>query len=118
MDVLNHPTETIAIDSQTNATATATLAAAGATLRWRVTGIYFGYSGTAIAAAQRATLALNGQTLGFPAGVNDNGRITFTNPLIGATNGTVVLTLPAGGAGAVGDVVLCGYKEPVSPMPA
>lgn len=118
MDVLNHPTETIALDSQSNAQAQATLAAPGAAYRWRVTGVKASYSGAAVATPTRATIALNGQTFGVGVSTSDGWKESFVNPLVGAANGTVVLTLPAGGVGAVGDVVVMGYKEPVTPMPA
>ena len=94
-----------AVDSQTNATATATLAAAGAGFKWRVISWGASYSGAAVAVPVRATLAVGGVTRGFGVSTtapwNNN-----TAPLDGTDNGTAVLTLAAGGVGAIGDVYL------------
>jgi len=103
--VCQQGSEQQAVDSQSNATATATLAAAGAGQKWRVTGYGASFSGAAVATPVRATLACNGVTRGH--GVSTTAAAAVSDVYLdGADNGTVVLTLPAGGVGAVGDVYL------------
>jgi hypothetical protein len=110
VNVTQEPNSSIAVDSQTNATATATLAAAGVGFKWRVTAVSATYSGAAVATPTRCTLALNGQTIGRGVSTNDGWQQSFTAPLESADNGTVVLTLLTGGAGAVGDVMVAAVK--------
>jgi len=116
MDVLQKVVETVAVDSQTAATATATLAAPGVGFAWRVTGFMASFSGAAVATPVRATITgLAGVTIGVGVGTNAPVCVSFVNPLDGANDGAVALALPSGGAGAVGDVVLCGFKVPTLP---
>jgi hypothetical protein len=49
MDVLQAAVESIVVGTATNGTATATLAAAGAANRWRITGVKASFSGAAVA---------------------------------------------------------------------
>lgn len=114
MHVLQKAVDSVAVDSQTNATATATLAAAGSGLKWRVTGVKASYSGAAVGTPTRATLVANGVTMGVGVSTNDAWKESFVNGIDGADNGTVTLALPAGGVGAVGDVVLTAIKVPTA----
>lgn len=110
MNVTNEPNSGIALDSQSNAQAQATLAAAGSGFKWRVTAVSASFSGAAVATPVRATLALNAQTVGRGVSTSDGWQQSFDTPLESADNGTVVLTLPAGGAGAVGDIFVAAIK--------
>jgi hypothetical protein len=111
MDILQKAIETAAVDSQTNASAVATLAAAGVGFKWRVVGWGASFSGAAVATPVRATLVANAITRGFGVSTTCPWRPDGSvNPFESADNGTVVLTLPAGGAGAVGDVYLHAFK--------
>lgn len=110
MNTILEPNAAPAVDSQSNATAVATLAAAGAGFKWRVSAVSASFSGAAVATPVRATLALNAITMGRGVSTSDGWQQSFTNPLESADNGTVVLTLPAGGAGAVGDVMVAAVK--------
>jgi hypothetical protein len=100
-----------AVDSQTNATATATIAAPGVGFKWRIMSWAASYSGAAVATPFRATLVANGITRGFgvstavPWGCEDSS-------IDGADNGAVSVSLPAGGVGAVGDVYINAIKIP------
>lgn len=110
MDLLQKAVESTAVDSQSNANAVATLAAAGVGFKWRVTGWAASYSGAAVAVPLRATLVANAVTRGFGVSTATPWNEDQVNPIDSADNGTVVLTLPAGGAGAVGDVYVDAFK--------
>jgi hypothetical protein len=107
--------DTVAVDSQTNAIATATLAAPGVGFKWRVTAVSATYSAAAVATPLRATLVANAVTMGRGVSTNDGWQQSFVNGIDGADNGAVTLALPAGGAGAIGDVVITGVKIPSTP---
>lgn len=110
MNVTQEPNSSVAIDSQTAAVTTATLAAAGAGFKWRVTAVSASFSGAAVATPVRATLTINGQVLGRGVSTNDGWQQTFVAPIESADNGTVVLSMPSGGAGAVGDLIVAAVK--------
>lgn len=104
-----------AVDSQTNATATATLAAPGVGFRWRVVAVEASFSGAAVASpGVRATLTIGGTTIGRDVMSGDSWSQSFPNGMDGAENGAVSLALPAGGVGAVGDVMIAAVKIPNS----
>lgn len=110
MNVSHEPNGGVAIDSQTAAVTTATLAAAGVGFKWRVTAVSASFSGAAVATPVRATLTLNAQVIGRGVSTSDGWQQSFTAPLEGADNGTVVLSMPSGGAGAVGDLMVAAVK--------
>ena len=115
MHVLQKVDEQVNVDSQTNATATATLAASGVGFKWRVTGWRASYSGLAITAGFRATVTgLEGVTIGRGVNSSDAWDVDLTGPIDGADNATVAISLPAGGIGAVGDVSIHAYKVPIT----
>ena len=114
MNVLQKAVDSVAIDSQNNATATATLAAT-AGFKWRVTAVSASFSGAAVGTPVRATLVANGQTMGRGVSTSDGWQQTFMNPIEGADGGAITLNLPAGGVGAIGDVILTALKIPTLP---
>lgn len=114
MDVLHSPTDGSAVDSQSNATATATLAATTG-FKWRVLAVSASYSGAAVATPTRATLVVNGVTYGRGVSTSDGWQQTFSGGIEGADGAAVSLSLPAGGAGAVGDVAIMAVKIPTLP---
>lgn len=115
MHVLQKTVETVVVDSQTNATATATLAVPGAGFKWRVTGWRASYSGAAVATPTRATVTgLEGVTIGRGVSTNDGWEVNLTGPMEGADNGQPAISIPAGGIGAVGDVSICAFKVPIT----
>lgn len=118
MDVLQQPVESIVVGTATAGTATATLAAAGAAFRWRITGVKASFSGAAVATPVRATLTVNGVAINVGVSTNDAWKESFVNPLVSEANGAPSLALASGGASAVGDVIITAHKEPVTPMPA
>jgi len=70
-------------------------------------GLRLGYSGTPPSASPtRATISDGTTTMGFPVGGNSDGG--FGGPVRFAVGATVTVTLPAGGAAAVGDIA-AGY---------
>jgi hypothetical protein len=85
-----------------------TIAAPGAGYRIVLTGAYFAFSGAVPAAPVRATIDFAGQTIGIGC---SGGFTVFEpdSPLKGGDNGSMTLTLPAGGASAVGDVAALYY---------
>ena len=115
MHVLLKIAEQVAVDSQANLTATATLAAPGVGVKWRVTGWSASYSGLAITTGFRATVTgLEGVTIGRGVVSSDAWEVTLTAPLDGADNGTAAISLPAGGIGSVGDVSIHAYRVPIT----
>lgn len=114
MNVLQKAADKIAVDSQTAATATATLAAT-AGFKWRVTAVSASFSGAAVATPVRATLVANGVTMGRGVSTNEAWQQSFPNPIEGADGGAVTLSMPTGGAGAVGDLILVAIKIPTLP---
>lgn len=118
MHVLQKAVDSVAVDSQANALATATLAAPGVGFKWRVTAVSASYSGAAVATPTRAILTANGVAMGRGVSTSDGWQQSYVNGVDGADNGAVTLTLPAGGAGAVGDVILHGIKIPTAAVVA
>ena len=115
MHVLQKVVEQVNVDSQANLTATATLAAPGVGFKWRVTGWSASYSGLSITAGFRATVTgLEGVTIGRGVVSSDAWDVSLAGPIDGADNGTVAISLPAGGVGAVGDVSINAYKVPIT----
>ena len=115
MHVLDKPIESVVVDSQNNATATATLAAPGAGFKWRVTGWRASYSGAAVGTPTRATVTgIIGVTIGRGVSTNDGWECSLVNPADGANNGQPAIALPAGGVGAVGDVSIMAFKVPIT----
>lgn len=114
MDVLQQPVEGEAVDSQSNATATASIAGV-AGFKWRVTAVFASYSGAAVGTPTRATLVAGGVTRGRGVSTSDGWQQTFVNPMEGADGAAVSLSLPAGGVGAVGDVCIQAIKIPTLP---
>lgn len=113
MHVLQKVVESVVVDSQTNATATATLAAAGTGLKWRVTGWRASFSGAAVATPVRATATgMGGVTIGRGVSTNDGWECNLVTPLESAVNGQPAISIPTGGIGAVGDVSIYAYKVP------
>ena len=107
--------ESIGVDSQTNFPAVATLSAAGVGLKWRVTGWRASYSGVAITVGLRVTVTgLKGVTIGRGVDSSDAWEVNLTAPIDGADNGAIVITMPSGGVGAVGDVSIWGYRVPIT----
>ena len=107
--------EQMGVDSQTAAIATAALVVPGTGFKWRVTGWRASYSGLAITVGLRATITgLEGVTIGRGVTSSDAWEVNLTSPLDGADNGNVILTLPSGGAGAVGDVSIMGYRVSIT----
>ena len=115
MHVLLKSAEQVNVDSQTNATATATLATPGVGLKWRVTGWRASYSGAAVSPGLRATvIGLEGVTIGRGVSSSDAWDVDLTGPIDGADNATVAISLPAGGVGAVGDVSIQAYRVSIT----
>lgn len=114
MKVLQQENDTVAVDSQSNATATATLAATTG-FKWRVTAVSASYSGAAVATPTRAVLTAGGIAMGRGVSTNDGWQQSFVNAIEGADGAAVTLVLPAGGAGAVGDVFVSAVKVPTLP---
>lgn len=112
MHVLNKANDSIAVDSQTAAQAQAVLAAPGVGFKWRVTAVTASYSGAAVATPTRAVLAVGGVNIGRGVSTSDGWQQSFVNGIDGADNAAVTLTLPTGGAGAVGDVTITAIKVP------
>lgn len=107
--------EQVNVDSQTALAATATLAVPGVGFKWRVTGWRASYSGVAITVGLRATVTgLEGVTIGRGVTSSDAWDVDLTAPLDGADNGTVAISLPSGGAGAVGDVSIHAYRVSIT----
>ena len=117
MDVLNMAADTLALDSQTNATASAALAAPGAGFKWRVVAWGASFSGTFSANPVRATISNIGSGGGIGAGVGFNSpwHVSLAHPLDAPSNTGVTLALPAGGASTVGDVWIAAFKVPTLP---
>lgn len=106
---------TPAVDSQTNTTATATLAAPGSGFKWRVVAVSAAYTGANVASPGfRAVLTIGATTIGRGVQSGDAWQQSFPNGMDGADNGAVTLALPAGGVGAVGDVMIAAIKVPTS----
>lgn len=114
MNVLQKAVDSVVVDSQSAATVTATLPAT-AGFKWRVTAVSASFSGAAVATPVRATLVANGVTMGRGVSTSDAWNQTFVNPIEGADGAAVVLSMPSGGAGAVGDLILTGVKIPTLP---
>jgi hypothetical protein len=110
MNATQEPNTNIAVDSQTAAVTTATLAAPGAGYQWRVTAVSASFSGAAVATPVRAVLAVGGTNVGRGVSTSDGWQQSFVAPLLGADNGAVTLTMPSGGAGAVGDLMIAAVK--------
>ena len=115
MNVLQKVAEQVNVASQTNLDATATLAAPGVGVKWRVTGWRASYSGLAITVGFRATVTgIEGVTIARGVTSSDAWDVDLTGPLDGADNGAVSITLPAGGIGAVGDVSIHAFRTPIT----
>lgn len=114
MTVMAKANDSVVVDSQSNALATATLPATSG-YKWRVTGVKASYSGAAVATPTRAILTANAVAMGVGVSTSDAWKESFYYGIDGADGAAVTLTLPAGGAGAVGDVALTGIKVPTLP---
>lgn len=118
MHVLQKANDSVAVDSQTAAQSQAVLAAPGAGFKWRVTSVSASYSGAGVATPVRAVLAVGGVNIGRGVSTSDGWQQSFVNGIDGADNGAVTLTLPTGGAGAVGDVMVAAIKVPTGAVVA
>ena len=115
MHALPKIAEQLRSDFQSNFVATATLEAAGAGFKWRVTSWRASYSGLSITAGFLATVTgLESFTIDRGVTSSDAWEVNLTAPLDSANNGTVSITLPAGGVGATGAVSIHAYKVPIT----
>lgn len=109
------PATDFAVDTQTNSAATGTIAAPGLGFRWFICGISFSAS-AAPAAAVRVLVKQGTTTIDsyeVPASAFAPVHINFVRPLRGAENALVSITLPALGAGVVGDCAIHAFKGSV-----
>lgn len=97
-------------DSQTNATATATLAAPGTGWRNRLLKVDASYS----TSATSGVLTVNMGTNTFTKYVHGSGAIDFAD-IFGipadSLNTAITVTLAAGGVAIIGNLVIQGYKH-------
>lgn len=84
--------------------------AATAGLRTRLCFAHFGFSGAAPAAPVQATISDGTTTVNLAVGSNPTAYDS-NNPLVFATGAAVTLTLPAGGAAAVGNIAAAYYQD-------
>lgn len=104
-----------AASNATNATATASMGAAGAGYRWKIMGWGASFSGAAVSTPVLSTTTIAG--VAITAGVSTNGdgwHVALDSPMDSEENGNPSCALVAGGAGAVGRVYIYGYKVGVS----
>lgn len=109
------PATNFAVDTQTNAIATATIAAPGAGLVLYITGISFSAS-AAPAAAVRVLVKQGTTTIDsfeVPAAAFGPVHINYARPLRADANALVSVTLPALGAAVVGDCSIHAFKASV-----
>lgn len=92
-----------------NATASCTLVPSS-DMQIRMTCVWAGFSGAAVATPIAGTISDGTTTLNFTAGTNAPFEIAFSSPLAFATGATVTVSLAAGGVGAVGAVAAAGYE--------
>ena len=97
-----------------NGVVTATLAAPGVGLRWKITQAVASFTGAAPSVPIACTITV-GPTA-FIVGIDSGLQLPFVNPINGSDNGTAVISLAAGGASVVGQVAIMGYVEAVTTL--
>lgn len=115
MDVQAKKVEDVVNTSVTNGVSTATLPAAGAGLKWRVTGWGASFAAAAVATPVLATATVGGETVS--AGVSTNGdgwHVQLAYALESEENGQPSCSLSDGGVGAQGRTYIMGYKIPAN----
>ena len=103
-------------DSQTNAVATVTLAAPGVGFHWALHELIASYSGT-VAAADLTITGLEdtwSHTIEVPASDKGINGVLYEprGMLVGLEDTAVVVSLPAGGVGVVGNLGVVARKSP------
>ena len=99
----------------TNATATATMSAAGTKNKWRITGWGASFSGAAVATPVASTVTISGTVI--TGGVSTNGdgwHVQLANPIESLADATPSIDVVAGGVGAIGRVYITGYLVPAN----
>ena len=115
MHILLKTAEQLIVDSQGNATATATLAAPGTGFKWRVTGWRASYSGVSITVGLEAILfGLKGVTITRGVTSSDAWEVDLTSPIDGPNNGAIFIQLPPGGVGSGVHVSIQAYRVPIT----